>query len=812
MASKSLRTRIIIVLYIISFTISLFIFSALMSRVSVDVECTAYSQYTVSGGDIYYAQNMKGTGGIFKMNGKGNVSRMYLTKSIGDKRILGITNRGDNIYAVLSSFIEEKDPNDPDAIKYTAAYRIICLDKKLALQTQTQKFIISDDEMISGFTADDKALFITTISLDGQNVRVYSVDVNQLKDPKDVATDALKVSSVRSKKATEGRFFADAIYTAEGLLVRTDCDVPAGAFAIDPYIQSAVSNMKLTIGQLCSLYSTYIIWYLAGLAIWFVVLYLLIKTFENRNRSFYYIVIAEATLFFIVLLGTIQIAKNQADARATEHSRFGIISLISLADEAGLTENIEYTDDFYDSERYFEIAGSLGEFVKREGNSDIFYDVFVYRLRDGIVCASGSGRNRQTLTEVYGQDLDSLANNIYRGQRYTAVDTEIEGQNYRAIAAAVDILAPEYALVGIINSTTTDATVFADNRGVILAFLLIYFLASALVVLVWFLHMRDITALEGALSATALGGEMPEKPVFIGRDIKDMWDSVTEIHKRIEEIEYAKIRILEAYFRFAPKNVEKVLGKKSILEVQSGDTCSIQGTISMIGLDLKGGKTLRKLDKMIENIGVYQKDHNSIIIGKAPDLSRLQLLYLNDEKQCVRSYIDLFGSSFGNSDNANISAVLFFDRSRFGVIGSEEESTTYMYSDNQDLITQISRFITLHGLGLVITETVKRRENINIPLRFVGYAGKDTDGNMVQLYEVLDVYSAKKRAERIATLDRYNEALRLFYEKDFYIARTKFSDILKETPDDDLVKWYVFEADRYLNENVEGDAHKIIHL
>jgi hypothetical protein len=305
---------------------------------------------------------------------------------------------------------------------------------------------------------------------------------------------------------------------------------------------------------------------------------------------------------------------------------------------------------------------------------------------------------------------------------------------------------------------------------------------------------------------------MPEKPVFIGRDIKDMWDSVTEIHKRIDEIEYAKIRILEAYFRFAPKNVEKVLGKKSILEVQSGDTCSIQGTISMIGLDLKGGKTLRKLDKMIENIGVYQKDHNSIIIGKAPDLSRLQLLYLHDEKQCVRSYIDLFGSSFGNSDHANISAVLFFDRSRFGVIGSEEESTTYMYSDNQDLITQISRFITLHGLGLVITETVKRRENINLPLRFVGYAGKDTDGNMVQLYEVLDVYSAKKRAERIATLDRYNEALRLFYEKDFYIARTKFSDILKETPDDDLVKWYVFEADRYLNENVEGDAHKIIHL
>ena len=812
MATKSLRTRIIIVLYIISFTISLFIFSALMSRVSVDIECTSYSQYTVMGGDIYYVQNIKGTGGIFKMNGKGNVSNMFLTKSIGDKRILGISSHSDKVYAILTSFIEEKDPNDSDAIKYTAAYRLIGLDKKLNLEVQSPKFTISDEEIVCGFYADDKALFITTLSTDGQNARVYSVDLNQLKDPKDVVSDTLKVSSVRSKKATEGRFFADAIYMADGLFVRTDSDAPTGVFAMDTYIRDAVSNMRLTVGQLFTLYSAYIIWYIAALLIWFIVLYLLIRTFESRNRSFYYIFIAEFTLFFIVLLGSLQIAKNQATARAAEHTRFGIISLISLADEAGLTENITYTDDFYNSDRYFEIADSLGEFIKREGNSDIFYDVFVYRLRDGIICASASGKNREAFTDVYGQDLSGLTDNIYMGQRYTAVETEIEGQDYRAIAAAVDILAPEYALVGIINSTTTDASVFADNRGVLLAFLLIFAAASALVALVWFLHMRDISALEGALSATALGGDMPERPVFIGRDIKDMWDSVSEIHKKIDEIEYAKIRILEAYYRFAPKNVEKVLGLKSIIEVKSGDTSSIQGTVSMIGLDLKGGRTLRKIDKMIENIGLYQKSHDSIVIGKAPDLSRLQLLYLNDEKSCVKSYIDLFNSSFGNSDNYSVSAVLFYDRGRFGVVGSEEESTTYMYSENQSLLMNISRFITAHSLGLVITDTVKRRENITTPLRFVGYAGKDTDGNMVQLYEVLDVYSAKKRAERISTLERYEEALRLFYEKDFYIARTKFSDILKETPDDDLVKWYVFEADRYLNENVEGDEHKIIHL
>ncbi len=812
MTSMSLRNRIVIVLYIISFTISLFIFSFLMSRVSVDIECTSYSQYSVSGGDIYYAQNMKGTGGIFKMNGKGSVSRMFLTDSMGDKRILGISAYGDNVYAVNSSFIEQEDPNDTDAIDYTPAYRLICLDKKLGLQTQSQRFVINDEEIISGFYADDKGMYITTLTLDGQNAKVYSVDYNELKDPKDIQNDSIKVSAVRSKKSIEGRFFADAIYTSEGLFVRMDNEEPAGIFATDTYIQGAAASMKLTVGQLLTLYSRYIIWYVAALLIWFIVLYLLVRVFENRNRSFYYLVIAETALFIVIGLATLRVADSYFDARATEHTRFGIISLLGLADDANLYGSIEYSDDFYNTDRYFDIAEKLGSFVKREGNSDIFYDVFVYRLEDGMVCASGSGRNRQPFTDLYGQDVDELTDNINKGRIYTAVDFDIEGQSYRAIAAALGNLAPEYALVGIINSTSTDASVFVDNRGVFLAFLLVFALASGFIVLVWFLHMRDITALETALNNTALGGDLPERPVLIGRDVKDMWDSVTEIHKRVDEIEYSKIRILEAYYRFAPKNVEKVLGKKSILEVKSGDTSNVMGTVSMIGLDLRSGGALKKLDKVIASIGEYQKDHESIVIGKAPDLSQLQLLYLQSEKSCVNTYIDLFNSSMRESETSSISAVLFFDRIKFGVIGSEEEATTYMYSENQNLIYTISRFATLHNLGLVITDTIMERENIKTPLRFIGYAGKDIDGNMVQLYEVLDVYHAKKRASRIATLDRYNEALCRFYEKDFYIARTKFSEILKETPDDDLIKWYVFEADRYLNENVEDDAHRIIHL
>ena len=54
--------------------------------------------------------------------------------------------------------------------------------------------------------------------------------------------------------------------------------------------------------------------------------------------------------------------------------------------------------------------------------------------------------------------------------------------------------------------------------------------------------------------------------------------------------------------------------------------------------------------------------------------------------------------------------------------------------------------------------------------------------------------------------------LNQYYEKDFYLSRTSFSEILKDTPDDKLVKWYVFESDRYLNEFANDEDYMNLHV
>ncbi|MCR5402651.1 MAG: hypothetical protein K6E91_02395 [Butyrivibrio sp.] len=812
MGAKDFRRRLIIILYILSTAASIIIFSIVMNSVAIDIECKSYRQYAVEGSRIYYSDNLREGGFIFSMDSKGIVSHMFSAKETGDDRILGLSVNEGKVYAVLSTFIEQKDEKDENALDSEPCYRIICLDNKLKLQTQTQKFTINEDEMFSGFSAEPTGLFLTMISKDGAYVKVYGVDQHFLKENLENTDRNVTIENVRTKRADETRYYCEALYSKGELHLRTDKDAPEGVFETDEFIRKVVSGMKLRLGHLFSLYAQYIIWYFAILIIWFIVLYLIIRGVSDRNRSVYYIIIAEFVLFVIAAAASYAVAVNYEDARSVEHSRFAVISMLGLSEGAGLKERCDYSDpEFYDTEQYQRIRKNLTEFIRRDGNSDIFYDVLVLRLRDSIVCASGSGRNQEAIEELYGIKLLPIADMIHRGQKYAAIDFTIEGQKYRAVAVTDSLTAPEYALVGIINSTTMSSSVFVDNIGVLIVFIITFAVGSAFVVLAWFLHMRDLIALEQALSDVAMGSEMPDRPVILGRDVKDMWDSAQELAMKMEEIQYSKLRILEAYYRFAPKNVEKVLGKNSILEVKSGDHKLVRGTVGMAGIEFPDERKHDTLANLIGSIGLYQKNHDSIMIGKSPDMSRMQILFMDSEKEVTNAFIELSMASATAAGGVKSSTVLFHDECEFGVLGNEIESTTYLKAAHQDLLYSCTSIVQELDLGLVISERIKEREHIETGLRFVGYAALNKDSERIKLYEVLDAYPARKRAERLSTLDKYMEALNLYYERDFYIARTKFSDILKETPGDSLVRWYVFEADRYLNEIVEDDSFMILH-
>ncbi|MBO6241257.1 MAG: hypothetical protein J6O61_10590 [Butyrivibrio sp.] len=812
MTNLSFR-RLIIILYIISFAVSLFIYANVMENVVVPIEYTNHRQYTVIDSTVYLGQNDGEDGSIYAINSNGRVRKVVNT-TIGDEhRILAMSSNDEIVYTVLStSMTHANTSGDKSVIEMVPAYCIVCYDKNLNYLAMTPNFVVDNNLVISGFSAEDTGMYMTFISRDRQTIKVYNISNENLREEDDDPSAVIKIDGVRSKRAGEKRFFADAQYSLGQLYVRTDKDIPEGIFAIDPFLESIISNLKIGVFTNIKMYAYYNGWYVTLLIIWLIVLYLIARMLRDKNRTVYYLVIAEVVLLIVIGMATGEVAKIHKDARETERTRFAATSLLGIMDDAGIYERADYSDNsYYDTERYGEIKDTLAEFVNREGNSDIFKDVLVVRLKDEVVCASTCGRNQEVITDIYGSALEDIKKQMNKGSRFASVDFKNEGFRYRAIGVADSIPSPDYALVGVIDVTIENGDPASEAADIIFLFIAIFGVASAIVVLIWYLHMRDFIALEKALADTAEGNSLSDRPITLGRDVKEMWDAVEDVQKRVKGMEYSKLRIFEAYYRFAPKNIELLMEKNSIVEVKNGDSRQFNGTLGCVKTSVESAKKLKNLGGFIDAVGEYVRSHEAMIIGKDIDLSNMQLLFSDKEDSIIRSLVNIYGKLRKNDSKNNISMLLYNSSFTFGVLGNEESASLYVYFDDKDLAGKVLDIAYRMNLGLVISEGIYQKENYDGKVRFIGYGGRDSRGNLVGIYEVLDSHSEKERSQKLAVLDRFNAALQLFYNKEFYQARNKFSDIFKETPEDELVRWYIFACEEYLHKNTEGDDFKILN-
>ena len=104
---------------------------------------------------------------------------------------------------------------------------------------------------------------------------------------------------------------------------------------------------------------------------------------------------------------------------------------------------------------------------------------------------------------------------------------------------------------------------------------------------------------------------------------------------------------------------------------------------------------------------------------------------------------------------------------------------------------------------MAVTDYVYDTLSSRVKCRYVGYI--EEGEYKFKLYEIVDAYSVAERQRRIETAEKFAEAMKLFYQSDFYFARTLFTEILKDCPDDDVAKHYIFKCESCLDEMNAGE-------
>ena len=76
--------------------------------------------------------------------------------------------------------------------------------------------------------------------------------------------------------------------------------------------------------------------------------------------------------------------------------------------------------------------------------------------------------------------------------------------------------------------------------------------------------------------------------------MRSLWNSLGQIVQGVARINYMKYRTLQAYYRFAPKRIEELLNKHSILDVEAKDSTHASGVLAVVSLPGEG-KTQEKM-------------------------------------------------------------------------------------------------------------------------------------------------------------------------------------------------------------------------
>ena len=157
------------------------------------------------------------------------------------------------------------------------------------------------------------------------------------------------------------------------------------------------------------------------------------------------------------------------------------------------------------------------------------------------------------------------------------------------------------------------------------------------------------------------------------------------------------------------------------------------------------------------------------------------------------------------------SILLHYTQFEYGVAGTGDQSFPFLLSAEGQEMERYGAWFREMGLRLVITESVKERENLKTgSLRYIGYIIIPQMPVKIRLYEALDACPYSEKHLKQISNSRFQKGIELFYQHDFYLARSAFSDVLKENSEDHIAKWYLFICERYLNETfAEGDICRL---
>ena len=792
------------------------------------------NDYVKRDGMYYISDNKRDDGIIYGLNENGSAKYLFLT---GENPFLAKHNIR---FMDIRDGLEDEDIvvlleyQTPYNGLTVTAYQILEMDERLTPLYITDPFLFADGLKVSDLSVEGKDFFISALSDDGQRAYVYRIPDSYLHDlPTETAKEGKEENpaAAAAKKEEEQfitperiimehaetlRFFCQASYINSELILRSDYQPPNKALEPPEEVRELAKNRTLAMGQrfrVSGISSTLVV---LGCIVGVLALFLIFTLLSDKNRLIYEIFIYETVLVVLVVIAFcfVLFQKTQFTVDGRRNTAKNTINSIFLDIENFADAELR-TDYFYDSYLYISLQNAIAQ--RLSVNTGLgAVDMCILDVDSGNLLVSASGRNQQPISELYGESVQEFIQDAMKEGTFATGQTMIQGITYSVYCQPLTRWHLDDSAAVMICRYVGTADLFNGIASLVVYALITFLVGSVFGIILLVSQQRDLRELAAVLKKQAEGKtEEMKKPKLRGVECNSMWNSICEIQKNIMAMNRVKFLTFEAYFRFAPKNIEQILNRESILDVNRGDAIDLNGTLALFvnkGIQSGWRADMETQNRYFSFLEQSMEGQNGILLSASNDLSLVKLLFMDECRGSAAFGRELLHTimSETHKETADSAVFLHYTPFTYGIAGTDKHSFAFIVSPEGDVMQKYSGWLTSLRVSLVVSETVLDREAISGVSRYIGFIREDTI--KIKLYEVLDACSARIRHAKMEMRSQFESAIELFYNKDFYFARNQFMEILQRLPEDGLAKWYLFECESYLNRNDSEHFDGRLHL
>lgn len=260
------------------------------------------------------------------------------------------------------------------------------------------------------------------------------------------------------------------------------------------------------------------------------------------------------------------------------------------------------------------------------------------------------------------------------------------------------------------------------------------------------------------------------------------------------------------YYRFVPQAFLNLIGKKDINDIRLGD--QVEREMSIMFVDIRGFTTLAEkmtpaqvfafLDSVLGGLAPIIRQHGGFIDKYLGD--GFIALFPGSVQDALQAGIDIrrYMESFNRTREdqglrmLNITIALHAGKLMLGTVGEPERMDGTVLGDAVNTTARLEEFAKRYDTTFMISDTIcnglPNREEYGI--RHLGEFVLRGRRELLDVYEVFDGDPQAIAALKRQSSAYFDQALRLFQNREFEEARTHFALLREANPDDMLILYY----------------------